>query len=48
MYGKMTGANKDVAQFYKSLMLLGLGSIELPVSALISFVSKFPLNGATR
>jgi hypothetical protein len=45
MFGKMNEANKDLAQFYERLMLLALGSIGLSVSALISFVSRFPLNG---
>jgi hypothetical protein len=45
---KMTDRNKDIASFHEKLMLLCLGTIGISVSALISFVSKFPLAGCHR
>ena len=45
-FGKMTDMNKEIAAFNEKLMLLSLGTIGLSVSALITFVSRFPLVGA--
>jgi hypothetical protein len=45
-FGKAADANKEIASFYEKLMLLGLGTIGLSVTALISFVSKFALTGS--